>query len=265
VLHATWNAVTKAVQDRLIVLGWIGVAAVLCGGVGLGFAGMPRPAAIWFVLVSAAIHLAYDFALIRSYRLGAFNQMYPIARGTSPLLVAAGAWLLASEQLSAFALSGIAVLAAGLMTLAASGGRFRRDEAGALAAAALTGVTIASYTLVDGLGVRRSGDPAAYAALLFLLEGPVLVAATSLRRQPTDWVRSRVGLKGLVAGLLSVVAYGAIIWAQARAPLAEVSALRETGVISAAAIGAIFFKERFGAQRVVAAIIVALGIALIGL
>lgn len=262
VLHAVWNAITKALDDRIAVFAAIGVALTLSGGAALVLTGMPPAAVLGFVLASAAVHVVYDFALMRSYRLGAFNQMYPVARGTAPLLVALGAFVLAGEGLSTAALVGISVLAAGLISLSFTSG-VERKEFPALAAAVLTGVTIAAYTLIDGLGSRRSHDPLAYAALLFLLEGPVFVAIATSRDRGLGWVRSPALRPGLLAGCLTGVAYGAVIWAQARAPLAEVSALRETGVISAALIGAFFFKEGFGARRVLAAVLVALGILLI--
>jgi drug/metabolite transporter (DMT)-like permease len=130
------------------------------------------------------------------------------------------------------------------VSLAFSAGRITRAELPAVSAAVATGLTIAGYTLVDGFGVRRSHDAYAYAALLFLLQGPVFPAI-------------------VLAGWLSVAAYGGVLWAQTRAPLAEVAALRETSVVFAAVIGAVALKERFGGRRVAAALLVAAGILLI--
>jgi hypothetical protein len=171
-LHATWNAIAKQVDDRLMAFAWIGIASTVGGGFWLVLTGLPYRAAIGFAIASAIIHIGYDLALMNSYRLGAFNQTYPIARGTSPLVVAIGAYFLANEHLSAAALLGIGTLAVGLMALALSAGRLSRAEMPAVGAAVLTGLTIAAYTIVDGLGVRRAHDPWAYVALLFLLQGP---------------------------------------------------------------------------------------------
>lgn len=263
VTHAIWNAITKWIEDRLVVFAWIGVSLVVTAGIALPVTGLPAETAMWFAVASAAIHIVYDFALMNAYRLGAFNQAYPIARGTSPLLVALGAAVFAGERLNMLPLIGILLLAAGLFSLAFSSGRVDRSEVPAVVAALGTGVTIAAFSLVDGLGVRRTPDPYAYMAFLFLLEGPTFVVLTALRRAPGEWVRERRAVRGLTAGFLSAVTYGAVMWAQTKAPLAEVSALRETGVISAAVIGALFFKERFGLRRVGAATVVALGIVLI--
>jgi len=263
ILHASWNAITKGLDDRLVAFALIGVAATAGGGITRLFTGLPFRAAIPFALASAVVHVAYQIGLMASYRVGAFNQAYPIARGTSPLVVALGAYVFANEHLSAFALGGVVLLAFGLMSLALSSGRLSSRDWPAVAAALLTGLTIATYTLVDGMGVRRAHDPYAYAGLIFLLQGPVFTAAALVRRPLSTWTRTSVLSKGLTAGVLSLVAYGAVLWAQTRAPLAEVAALRETSVVAAAVIGTMFFSERFGRRRVAAAVVVAAGIILI--
>jgi len=263
VLHAVWNAIAKHLDDQFFGFACIGVASTVGGVAVLLGTGLPAPAALGYVVVSAVIHVAYEYGLMSSYRLGAFNQTYPIARGTSPLVVAVGAWWLAGEHLGLLAWAGIVTLAVGLMSLAFSSGRPGRQEAPAVVAAVLTGLTIAAYTLVDGLGVRRSHDPYAYAALLFALQGPVFPIVAAFRRPIAAWRRLRVVSIGLLAGLLSLVAYGAVLWAQTKAPLGEVAALRETSVIAAAIIGAVMLRERFGARRLAAAALVAAGILLI--
>jgi drug/metabolite transporter (DMT)-like permease len=261
-LHAAWNAIAKSLDDRLAVFALIGVASTVVGGLVLCVTGLPYRAAIGFAVLSAAIHLAYDLGLMSSYRLGAFNQVYPIARGTSPLVVAFGAYFLAGQRLGPAPLAGVVILAAGLVSLALSSGHLTRSELPAVAAAVLTGLAIAAYTIVDGLGVRRAGDPYAYAALLFLLQGPVFPVVAAFRR-PVSWLTGPAAGQGLLAGALSLVAYGTVLWAQTKAPLAEVAAIRETGVIFAALIGTMLFAERFGLRRLAAALVVAAGIILI--
>jgi drug/metabolite transporter (DMT)-like permease len=263
VLHAVWNAIAKYVDDRLVAFALIGVVATVGGGVTVAVTGLPYRAAIGYAVASAVLHLGYNAALMNSYRLGAFNQTYPVARGTSPLLAAVGAYLFAHEHLPAVAVTGVVVLALGLMSLAVSSGRLTRSDLPALGAAVLTGVAIASYTLVDGLGVRRAHDPYAYAGLLFLLQGPVFPLIALWRRPARVWRSAPTVGRGVTAGALSLVAYGTVLWAQTKAPLAEVAALRETSVISAAVIGTLFLHERFGARRIAAAVLVATGIVLI--
>ena len=264
-LHACWNAIAKQVKDGLMAFAWIGLAAGAIGAVGLLFTGMPYRAAIPYAVASGVIHLGYNLGLMNSYRLGAFNQTYPIARGISPLVVAVGAYFFAHEHLGAAALAGVVILAVGLMSLAFSAGRITRADSPAVIAAIFTGLTIAAYTIVDGLGVRHSHDPWAYAALLFVLEGPPIAVVAAFRRPASQWRETSAMRYGVLAGALSVIAYGIVLWAQSRAPLAEVAAIRETSVVFAALIGFLVLREDFGRRRVAAAVVIATGIVLIGL
>ena len=264
-VHACWNAIAKQVKDGLMAFAWIGLAAGAIGAVGLVFTGMPYRAAIPYAVASGVIHLGYNLGLMNSYRLGAFNQTYPIARGISPLVVAVGAYFFAHEHLGAAALAGVVILAVGLMSLAFSAGRITRADSPAVIAAIFTGLTIAAYTIVDGLGVRHSHDPWAYAALLFVLEGPPIAVVAAFRRPASQWRDTSAMRYGLLAGTLSVIAYGVVLWAQSRAPLAEVAAIRETSVVFAALIGFLVLREDFGRRRVAAAVVIATGIVLIGL
>jgi drug/metabolite transporter (DMT)-like permease len=263
VLHAVWNAIAKQVSERIMAFAVMGACQTLGAGLVLALAGLPGRAAVGFAVTSAAIHVGYNLALMNSYRIGAFNQVYPIARGTSPLLVAAGAYLFAGERLGPVPLAGVIILAVGLMSLALSAGHLARSDLPAVGAAAVTGLTIASYTLVDGLGVRASHNPYGYAGLLFLLQGPVFPLIAVIRRPLSQWRDRSLVTRGLVAGVLSLLAYGIVLWAQSRSPLAEVAAVRETSVIFAALIGMVFLKERFGPRRVAAAVMIATGIVLI--
>lgn len=264
-VHATWNAVAKDITDRLMAFALIGVALTAGGLLALAFTGLPDRPAVTLAVVSAAIHAGYESGLMASYRLGSFNQVYPIARGTSPLLVALGAAVLAGERLTGAPLAGVVILAAGLMSLALSAGWPGRAELPAIGVAVLTGITIASYTVVDGLGVRAAHDPYSYAGLMFSLQGPPFLVAALVRRPARAWRNGPVLRRGLLAGTLAMLAYGVVLWAQSRAPMAEVAAIRETSVVFAALIGMVFFRERFGTRRVAAAIVIAAGIILIGI
>jgi drug/metabolite transporter (DMT)-like permease len=262
-LHAAWNAIAKHISDRVMGFAVMGVCQTVGAGLVVAVTGLPTRAAIWFAVASAVIHVGYEVALLNSYRLGAFNQVYPIARGTSPLMVAVGAYLFAGERLGLVPLTGVVILAAGLMGLALSAGRLAWSDGPAIGVAAATGLTIASYTLVDGLGVRAAHDPYSYAGLMFLLQAPVFPAFALTRRPLQQWRDQTLVSRGLLAGALSLLAYGIVLWAQSRAALAEVAAIREISVVFAALIGMIFLKERFGPRRVAAAVVIAAGIVLI--
>ena len=265
-LHASWNALAHYVPDKVAAVAVMAVGTfALCLPV-LPFVAPPAGPAWPFLVTSAIIHLAYNLLLARSYRLGDFNQMYPLARGTSPLVVAMVATLFVGEELPALHLGGVFVVSAGLAALVLAGGRPTRRELPALVAATLTGLTIAGYTVVDGLGVRRAQSTAGYVFWLFTLESAILIGFVSYRygRKLPAALRGhwRVGVCGAA---LSMGAYGLVLWAQTRGALAAVAALRETSVIVGAVIGSWLFRERFGMARVIATVLVATGIVLLNL
>ena len=265
-LHAAWNALAHAIHDQLVGFALIGTAVTVCAaGIVLVF---PTPSqASWpFLTGSAALHVAYNLLLMRCYRLGDFGQVYPLARGTSPWLVAIGAAVFAGEQLPGIRLLGVLVISVGLATLVFAGGVPTRAARPAIAAALLTGVTIATYTTLDGLGVRHAGTVAGYAGWLFLLQGPALPLGALAARRGRLWQQARPHLPaGLAGGVLSLAAYGLVLWAQTRGALAPVAALRETSVIVGAVVGAVLFREPFGRWRIAATVLVAGGVVLITL
>jgi drug/metabolite transporter (DMT)-like permease len=264
VIHAIWNAIASVIKEKYVAFGLIGLTEAVVAGVCLPIAGLPAGPALAFVAASAVVHIAYTYGLLHSYRLGEFGRAYPLARGTSPLLVAVGAWFLADEHLAAIQIAGVSIVAASLMAIVFAGGRPTRADVPATVAALLTGVTIASYTVLDGLGVRHSHNPLGYISLLFLLQGPVIAAIAGVAlRGKVGALRSGDVPAGLVAGALSLVAYGMVIWAQTHGPLALVSALRETSVITAALIATLLFHEPLGRRRLGPAIAVVAGIILI--
>jgi drug/metabolite transporter (DMT)-like permease len=266
VLHAVWNALAHAIGDQLVGFALMGVAVTL-GGAGLVLAAEAPSRASWpFLAGSAALHVTYNLLLMRCYRLGEFGQVYPLARGTSPWLVALAAAVLVGEQLSVVRLVGILVISLGLGTLVFAGGVPTRAARPAIAAAVLTGVAIAAYTTLDGLGVRSADTVAGYTGWLFLLQGPVLPLAAAVARRGLLWRQVRPHLvAGLVGGALSLAAYALVLWAQTRGALAPIAALRETSVIVGAVIGAVLFGERFGCWRIAATVLVAGGVVLVTL
>ncbi len=266
VLHATWNAISSAIDDKTAAFVLIGAAQAAFAVVALPIVGLPRSGAVPFAAGSAVIHIAYTAALLQSYRLGDFGHTYPLARGIAPLLVGLGAWFIVGEHLDALQVTGTCMIAVALTGIVFAGGRLTHADMPATAAALLTGVTIASYTVIDGLGVRHAHRPLAYLALLFALQSPawVVIAARHLRQGVDRRLRNDVPV-GFGAGLISVLAYGIVVWAQTHGPLALVSALRETSVISAALIATLLFKEPFARRRLLPSIGVVLGIILIAL
>ncbi|WP_275464314.1 DMT family transporter [Streptomyces noursei] len=265
VTHASWNAIAHGIRDQLLAFTLVGGGGTLCGALLACFTPLPAAAAWPYLLGSAVLHILYQGLLMQSFRMGDFGQMYPIARGTAPLVVTVLAALFVHEIPSGWALAGVALASAGLVGLAVWGirGSGARPHWPAIAAAVATGLSIASYTTVDGLGVRASETSLGYIGWLMLLEGlaiPVYALATRRGRLVAEL--RPFALRGLAGGVLSVFAYGLVLWAQTRAPLAPIAALRESSIIVGAAIGTVFFKERFGLPRLAAAGLMVAGIGL---
>ncbi|MGW4702127.1 EamA family transporter [Streptomyces sp. NPDC004285] len=266
-LHAVWNALAHGAEDRLAVFVLMNLATTGCAAAVACFTPLPDARAWPFLAASAALQVAYQALLLQAYRLGDFGQMYPIARGTSPLLVALVSATALGRPLSAAETLGVLVISLGLLGLALADGLPGRAQLPALAAALGTGVMIASYTLVDGSGVRQSSTGVTgYVAWLFLCQGPVLpLVAWALRgRSLTARLRPVLG-RGLMGGVLSLLAYGLVVWAQDHGSLATVAALRETSIVFAALIGLVMFREPFGRRRITAGALVVTGIAVLEL
>lgn len=266
--HATWNALAHGIRDQLLAFTLVGGGGALCGALLACFAPLPAAGAWPALLVSAVLHVVYQALLMRSFRMGEFGQMYPIARGTAPLVVTVLAAVFVHEMPDAWQLAGVLLASVGLVGVALWGLRTGVGAAAgpqwpALTAAVCTGLAIASYTVVDGVGVRASGTSLGYIAWLMLLEGlPIPLWALATRRGELAAQLRPIALRGLMGGALSMLAYGLVLWAQTRAPLAPVAALRESSIIAGAAIGALFFKERFGWPRTAASVLMVGGIAL---
>jgi phosphonate utilization associated putative membrane protein len=258
-LHATWNAIIKSSRDVMLDTALVAAGASLLSLPLIAAVPMPASASWPFLATSIVIHVGYFATLARAYRAGDLGHAYPLMRGTAPLLVALFGVALLNEHPSAIMWLGIVLISAGILSIGLlQQGRAHRD---ATLWALTNAVIIASYTLVDGAGVRLSGNAACYVAWMFLVQGPIFIALViGLRGQAAADYAGRNWRRGLAGGLFLIGSYGLVLWAMTRAPVAAVAALRETSVIFAALLGSIFLKEPFGRQRLIGACAVALGI-----
>ena len=256
-LHASWNALLRSGTDRLWSLAVMTASASL---VASPFALLlPAPARdSWPLLaLSASLQLAYGFLLVRAYRHGALGQVYPIARGLSPVLVALFAALVAGEQLSARAWLGIALVSCGIFGSAFGRGRL---DPGSLAAALATGVFIAAYTVTDGIGARASQHATSYAAWLFVAHGSCTsLAYLAIRRSLPPSPVGPETFKAALGGIVSMIAYGIVVWAMSQSPMGAVSALRETSILFAVIIARIFLGEPLTPARILSVLAIAAG------
>jgi drug/metabolite transporter (DMT)-like permease len=260
VLHAAWNALIKHGGDPVFRLAVTTLTGSAMAAPLLPFLAVP-PAAAWpWLLGSVATHIGYYVALALAYRAGDLSVAYPVARGVAPPLVSLGGLLVAGERLSAAGAVAVALICAGILALVLLGG-VERERRHSLVPALACGTTIAAYTICDGQGVRATAQALDYIAWLFFVDGFVFGLAVlwlrrrRLRRDMASGLRPAV-----LGGVLSVLAYGLVIWAMQTTPMGLVSALRETSVVLAAAIGTRLLGEPFGRRRIAAAALVAGGI-----
>jgi len=263
VTHAVWNAIAHGIKDQTLAFALIGVGGAAVSIPLIIVAVIPRSSSWPYLLASVGIHVFYILLLMQCYRLGEFSQVYPLARGVSPLVVTILAAVFVHEHLALPQIGGVAVISAGLAFLVFGG---RRPGRGAFLAAVGTGLTIAAYTTVDGVGVRASASPIGYIGWLILLQSLCVPLFAAVRRRDVLLKQPRrILLSGLLAGALSVLAYGLVLWAQTRGELAPIAALRETSVIFGAIIGTLVFREPFGRTRIIATVLVVAGIVMLNM
>ena len=267
VLHASWNALVKTSGDKLLVLMCIMMVAGLLSAVFLPFVGLPDKASWPYLALSILIHSAYYFSLVGAYNHGDLSHVYPLARGSAPLVVLLGGIVFANEIPTTNQWLGVLIVSAGIISLAFERGlSFDQSNKRALVYALLTGFSIAAYTLTDGIGVRLSGDALAYIFWLFALEFFPLLIYTIYKRpgQVVPFLKLNWRFC-LVGGVASAAAYGIVIYALGQGFMAGISALRETSVVIATFIGIFIFKEKNAVSRIIAGIVVTLGVVLMNI
>ena len=260
-LHALWNAAVKASVKQSLPSSAIFIGAGIVAAFVVPFLPVPAAASWPFLLGSVAVHCGYSIMLGRAYRLGDFSHAYPLMRGLPPLLTAALMAIFSDERTTLLQLAGMFTLCCGILSLGLEAGLGSPKLKRAAGWAVLVAICIGIYTTLDGFGGRHSGHAAAYVAWTCLLEalclGTWLVAWQGsaamllvLRRWPIT----------LVGGATTLGAYALVVWAMTQAPVALVSALRETSVVFAALLGVVVFKERLGPVRILAIVLVLAGI-----
>ncbi len=264
-MHASWNAIVKTGGDGLLMFVLLKAPTMAIGAVVLAVVGLPNAASVPYAIGSAAGFTAYCFLLIWAYRVGDFNFVYPVARGSAPLGVALLSGLLLGERLSGPGLAGILIISAGIAALAYHPRTVARHIPDLLRAAGV-GLCIAVYTMFDGVGARSSGNVLGYTAMMNIFSGvPLMAAAFVLRGGETTKFLRREWKVGVIGGVMMFTAYAIVIYALTLTQMAQVAALRETSVIFAAVIGTLILKEPLGVKRIFAATVVAGGIILVAL
>ncbi len=263
-LHALWNAAVKGGADKhlamsAVVLGHLPPALLF-----LPFVPLPSLESLPYLLAGTLLHMGYQIFLLQSYRIGDLTQVYPIARGSAPLLVALISLTVLGVQLDRLQILAVVCIGLGIMSISLVRQRDGLKNWNATILALCTGCFIAGYSLVDGLGARAFGSALGFFAWLTMANAPLFALFTAITK---PGVLSRLPLHGkrifLIGGNASFAAYSLVVWAFTQAPIALVTALRETSIIFALLIGVFVLKERIDLAKVFSTLVTLIGVALL--
>ncbi|MDD9900904.1 MAG: EamA family transporter [Alphaproteobacteria bacterium] len=263
-LHAVWNSLLKGGKDSLLDSMVLALSCSFVCLLAIPFVPVPDAASWPFAAASVAVHCFYLFFLSKSYQHGNFGAVYPVIRGLPPLIVVVASSLFLKEDIHFFGWVGIFLVSSGILVL----GMGRGNMSGkALALSVMTALSISSYTVTDGMGARLSGDSTGFLVWISFLYGLVFSAfvvkvrtkAVSVAHIKAYWRRGSIG------GVVSLIAYGIVLWAMTKAPIAYVSALRETSVLFGGLIAVLFLGEAFKKSRILSATLIVCGVAVMRL
>ena len=263
-LHATWNALVKGGADKHLSMGAVVLGHAPPAICAISFVPLPAPESFPYLLAGIALHVGYQLFLLHSYRVGDLTQVYPIARGSAPLFVALFSILILGVTLSSLELLAIATIAAGILSLSLVRRRDGVHNRNAAVLAVATGLFIASYSIVDGLGARLAGTSLGFYSWLAIGNAIVItayLAAMSPRSLLDIPTKGRTFF--VVGGGASFLAYAIVTWAFTQAPIALVTALRETSIVFALLIGVFVLKERLDLAKVLSTMTTLAGAALL--
>ena len=266
VLHASWNAVAKSQSDKLLTMTALVFGSAFWGALLLPMTNAPHPQSYIYIAVGVVLHVGYQIVLQASYKLGDLSLVYPISRGTAPLIVMVFSVVVWQIDFEPVTLMGVVAIILAVFCLA-----FTKNGAGgrnpkAVVFALMTACFIASYSLTDGTGARLSGDPLGYYARLTIANGVFFIPFV-LFKKPVLVMRAFQQQKMIMffGGFASFAAFAIVMWAFTQAPIAMVTALRESSIMFAMMIGVFFFKEKFGLLKLAATILTLLGMILLRL
>lgn len=261
-LHAGWNALIKTRLDRFLSISLMSFGMGAISLVCLPFVAAPQGITWLWILLSAAFHTGYKLFLIRAYDAGDLGQVYPLARGTAPLLTTLGGAVLVGELVSPLVGASIVVMCLGITLMSLRGGSgLSRLNSVAVTSALTTSLFISAYTLTDGVGGRSAESASSYTVWLFLVDGFWMgLFGLAVRGKAGFYAMLPEWRAGLMTGGLSLAAYWIVIWAMTKAPIGAVAALRETSILFAIGLSALFLNERLSHWRIVAACLILAGV-----
>ncbi len=259
VMHALWNAAVRRSSDRFATVVFVTSYGGLLYVPFLGLAPLPSPALWPWIAASATCHLAYQLCLARMMDKGALTLVYPIARGTGRLIVAIAAFFFLNEGMTIWQLGAIFILVLGIFLTARPGHKQNEETGPAVLAALATGITIAGYTLIDGLAVKRADEALTFILWSGIAAAPMLFLVGLKQRGPEMLLSSlKVWRQGIPAAFVAHGGYALALYAFRLGQLGEIAALRETSIVFATIIGILWLKERPGVRSVAAVGVIAL-------
>jgi drug/metabolite transporter (DMT)-like permease len=265
-LHASWNAMVKGARDKQLSMIAVVIGHLPLALVALAFSPAPAMASLPYLFAGVALHFGYQLVLLRAYHAGDLTQVYPIARGSAPMIVAAVSVGFLGVTLQPVETAAVLTIGIGILSMALvrkSNGQ--RNPQGAKFAL-ITGCFIAAYSLVDGMGARLAGTAMGFYGWLAVSNAILMAALTALQAPHQLRALPNRGKRVfLIGGSASFAAYALVIWAFTQAPIALVTALRETSIIFALFIGVFFLKEKLDLGKVASTALTLLGVALLRL
>ena len=263
-LHAVWNAMVKNEDNK-----YLAVTAIVLGHVPISvliilLTPIPSVESIPFIILSALLHIGYEWYLLSAYRFGDLTKVYPIARGTAPILITIVSLIFLGVALSNFEILGIIIISLGILSLSLQGAEGIKNRS-AVIYALVTGFFIMGYSITDGYGARVSNSFLSYMGWSFILNATIFPIILKINNKSEIITKTfKEGKKiFFIGGTLSYIVYGIVIWGFTQAPIALITALRETSIIFALLIGTFFLKEKFTLLKVIATFIIFFGVALL--
>ena len=245
-LHATWNGMVKSHEDKYVAVASIVLGHVPASLIIIYFMPLPTLESLPYIITSAFIHQGYQWFLLTAYRYGDYTKVYPIARGSGPVIVTIVSLLFLGVILSGYELIGILIVSIGILSLSFQNSEALRNKK-AIFFALLTGLFIGLYSMIDGYGARVSMSPLSYIGFSFILNALMFPFFLKFMDQPniTKRVFNKAKSLFIIGGTFSYIVYAIVVWGFTKAPIPLVSTLRETSIIFALLIGTFFLKERF--------------------
>lgn len=261
--HAFWNFLIKRNDDKELAALAVFLGHIPFGVAGLVYSGLPPASAYGYLLFSAFLHAGYQIFLMHAYRFGDLSAVYPIARGLSPLLLSMATVMLGQDVLSYLEMIGIGLIGAALLTFGFAQYQISEHGLKSVLLAGVTGMFIASYSMVDALGTRQAGDAIQFFGMLSVINGVIFGLYFLVWHRASFRLLLNKG-QGMfwLGGGTSYLAYTIVLWACLHAPIAVVSSMRETSTLFAVLLGVLILKEKMTAGKGLAAVAVIIGIIL---